>query len=100
MGFKKKKAPVEAPADGADAAGGDAVADGAASTDGTDADAAAAPACHCRGKQAYALNKYQLSSISCAINYSGRALELGGIVNSVYQRRSSLSRCERPPFSS
>jgi len=94
---KKKKARIKAPADGADAAGGDAVADDASTTD---AAAAAAPACQCQGKQAYAMNKYQLSSISCAINYSGRALELGGIVNSVYQRRSSLSRCERPPFSS
>jgi len=31
-----------------------------------------------------------------AINYSGRASELGGIVNLVDRRRSSLSRCERP----
>ena len=32
--------------------------------------------------------------------YSGRASELGGIVNLVDRRRSSLSRSERPPFSS
>ena len=32
------------------------------------------------------------------INYSGRASELGGIVNLVDRRRSSLSRSERPPF--
>ena len=31
------------------------------------------------------------------INYSGRASELGGIVNLVDRRRSSLSRSERPP---
>ena len=30
------------------------------------------------------------------INYSSRASELGGIVNSVYRRQSSLSRFERP----
>ena len=34
------------------------------------------------------------------INYSGRASELGGIVNLVDRRRCSLSRSERPPFSS
>ena len=57
--------------------------------------------------------KYQLSLInprnkeSCCrqslmitvINYSGRASELGGIVNLVDQRRSSLSRSQRPSFS-
>jgi len=35
----------------------------------------------------------------CAINYSGRASELGGIVDLVDRRRSSLSRSERPHFS-
>ena len=56
-------------------------------------------------------NKYRLlarATESCcrqsltisAINYSGRATELGGIVNSVDRRRSSSSRSERPPFSS
>ena len=35
-----------------------------------------------------------------AINYSGRASELGGIIDLVDRRRSSLSRSERPPFSS
>jgi len=30
----------------------------------------------------------------CAINYSGRASELGGIIDLVDQRRSNLSRCE------
>ena len=30
-----------------------------------------------------------------AINYSGRASELGGIINLVDRRRSSLSRCDR-----
>jgi len=34
-----------------------------------------------------------------AINYSGRASELGGIINLADQRRSSLPRSERPPFS-
>jgi len=33
-------------------------------------------------------------------NYSGRASELGGIVSLADRRRSSLSRSERPPFSS
>ena len=36
----------------------------------------------------------------CAINYSGRASELRGIINSVDRRRPGLSRSERPPFSS
>ena len=36
----------------------------------------------------------------CAINYSGRASELGGVIDLVDRRRSSLSRPERPPFSS
>ena len=58
-------------------------------------------------------NKYQLSLTdprdgSCcrqsltitAINYSGRASELGGTVNLVDRRRPSLSRSDRPPFSS
>jgi len=36
----------------------------------------------------------------CAINYSGRTSELGGIVNLVDRRQPSLSRSERPPFSS
>ena len=36
----------------------------------------------------------------CAINYRGRASELGGIIDLVDRRRPSLSRCERPPFSS
>jgi len=31
------------------------------------------------------------------MNYSDRASELGGIVNLVDRRRSSLLRCERPP---
>jgi len=40
---------------------------------------------------------YQLT----AINYSdGRASELGGIINFDERRRPSLSRSERPPFSS
>ena len=34
------------------------------------------------------------------INYSGRASERGGIINLVDRRQFSLSRCERPPFSS
>ena len=34
------------------------------------------------------------------INYSGRLSKLGGTVNSVDRRRSSLSRSEHPPFSS
>ena len=34
------------------------------------------------------------------INYSGRASELGGIINSVNQRWSSLSRSERTPLPS
>ena len=33
------------------------------------------------------------------MNYSGRALELGGIIDLVDRRRPSLSRSERPPFS-
>ena len=58
-------------------------------------------------------DKYQLSLInppteSCCrqkltitvINYSGRVSELGGTVNTVYWRRSSLSRSEHPPLSS
>ena len=36
----------------------------------------------------------------CAINYSGRASELGGIIDLVDRRQSSLSRSEHPPFSS
>ena len=36
----------------------------------------------------------------CATNYSGRASELGGIIDLVDQRRPSLSRSERPSFSS
>jgi len=36
----------------------------------------------------------------CAINYNGRASELGGIIDLVDRRRPSLSRCERPPLSS
>ena len=36
----------------------------------------------------------------CAINYSGRTSELGGIIDLVDRRRPSLSRCERLPFSS
>jgi len=36
----------------------------------------------------------------CAINYSGRASELRDVIDLVDRRRSSLSRCERPPFSS
>jgi len=36
----------------------------------------------------------------CAINYSGRASELGCIIDLVDRRRPSLSRSERPPFSS
>jgi len=48
----KKKAPVEAPADGAEAIGAAAVANDASST--TDVSAAACPACQCQGKQAYA----------------------------------------------
>jgi len=36
----------------------------------------------------------------CAINYSGRASELGGIIDLVDRGRPSLSRSERPPFSS
>jgi len=36
----------------------------------------------------------------CAISYSGRALELGGIIDLVDRRRPSLSCSERPPFSS
>jgi len=35
----------------------------------------------------------------CAINCSGRASELAGIVNLVDRRLPSLSRCEHPPFS-
>jgi len=35
-----------------------------------------------------------------AINCSGRASELGGIINLVDRRRSSLSRLEQLPFSS
>ena len=35
-----------------------------------------------------------------AINYSGRASELGGIIDLVDRRRPSLSRSERQPFSS
>ena len=35
----------------------------------------------------------------CATNCSGRASELGGIIDLVDRRRPSLSRCERPPFS-
>jgi len=38
--------------------------------------------------------------VKAVINYSGRASELGGIVNSVDRRRSSLSRYDRSPFSS
>ena len=34
------------------------------------------------------------------INYSGRASELGSVVSLVDQRQFSLSRSERPPFSS
>jgi len=34
----------------------------------------------------------------CAINYSGRASELWGIINSVDRRRCSLSRSGRPPL--
>ena len=59
-------------------------------------------------------NKYQLSLTdprnrtravdrgwrSPVINYSGRASELEGIINLVDQWLSSLSRCERPPWSS
>ena len=58
-------------------------------------------------------DKYQLSLIDpCdkivlwtqsltiyAINYSGRASELGGIIDLVDRRRSSLSRSEHPTFS-
>jgi len=55
--------------------------------------------------------KYQLSLIDpksccrqcltiCAIKYSGRASELGGIIDLVDRRRPSLSCSERPPFSS
>jgi len=59
--------------------------------------------------------KYQLSLIDpgdktvlysrqrltiCAINYSGRASELGGIIDLVDRRWPSLSCSERPPFSS
>jgi len=33
------------------------------------------------------------------INYSGRASELGGIIDLVDRRRPSLSHSERPPFS-
>jgi len=36
----------------------------------------------------------------CAINYSGRASELGGIIDLVDRRQSSLSWSERLPFSS
>jgi len=36
----------------------------------------------------------------CAINYSGRPSRLGGIINLVDRRQPSLSRSERPPFSS
>ena len=36
----------------------------------------------------------------CAINYSGLASELGGIIDLVDRRRPSLLRSERPPFSS
>jgi len=36
----------------------------------------------------------------CAINYSGRASELGGIIDLVDRRQPSVSRSERPPFSS
>jgi len=35
---------------------------------------------------------------SPVINYSGRASELWGIINLIDQRRSGLSRSERPPF--
>jgi len=41
---------------------------------------------------------YRQSLTITVINYSGRASELGGIVNLVDWRRSSLSRSERPPF--
>jgi len=34
------------------------------------------------------------------INYRGRASELGGSVNIIDRRRSTFSRCERPPLSS
>ena len=34
----------------------------------------------------------------CAINYSGRASQLGGIINLVDRQLPSLSRSERPPF--
>ena len=36
----------------------------------------------------------------CVTNYSGRASELGGIIELVDRRRPSLSRSARPPFSS
>jgi len=36
----------------------------------------------------------------CAINYSGRVSALGRIIDLVDLRRPSLSRSERPPFSS
>ena len=39
---------------------------------------------------------YAIICIFTVINYSGRASELGGIVNLVDRRRSSLSGSERP----
>jgi len=42
----------------------------------------------------------QLPETICAINYSGWASDLGGIINLVDRQLLSLSRSERPPFSS
>ena len=50
--------------------------------------------------QAIPAHPYCRQSLTiCAINYSGRASELGGTVNLVDRRRSSLSRSVHPAFS-